>query len=192
MTCGSESQWLGLSWCHGFVTEQLSHGEGVPGASCPCTGAAAASSAISPLHPKGTLSLPHENSFPVVIFPVSIIIPLLELENKQLKEKEKKKVLFLWILLSKWGGCGEEGCVLLGGDALAAEELLVSPKTGAAPFYQCHCSLERKSQSNPSFGNAWLRDVLWGSQLFFQPERLILMLFFLPPPPSVFFWEGAS
>lgn len=84
---GSESNWLGLSWCHGFVTEQLSHGEGVPGASCPCTGAAAASSAISPVHPKGTSSLPRENSFPVVIFPVSIIIPLSELENKQLKEK---------------------------------------------------------------------------------------------------------
>lgn len=190
MTCGSENQWLGLSWCHGFVTERLSHGEGVPGASCPCTGAAAASSAISPLHPKGTLSLPHENSFPVVIFPVSIIIPLLELENKQLKEKEKKKSTLSLDPAQQMGRLWGGGVCTPWGRCPDSWELLVSPKTGAAPFYQCHCSLERKSQSNPCFGNAWLGDVLWGSQLFFQPERLILMLFFLPLPPVYSFGRG--
>lgn len=107
---------LGLSWCHGFVTEQLSHGEGVPGASCPCTGAAAAPSAISPLHPKGTLSLPHENSFPVVIFPVSIIIPLLELENKQLKEKgNKPKCSFSGSCSAKGMAVGRMGVYSSGG-----------------------------------------------------------------------------
>lgn len=61
------------------------------------------------LHPRGTLSLPHENSFPVVIFPVSIIIPLLELENKQLKEKGKKTKLY-----SFCGSCSTGG-VAVGG-----------------------------------------------------------------------------
>lgn len=56
-----------------LISEQLSRGKGeawhARGTSCPCTDAAA-TSAIVPLHTKGTLSLLCENSFPVVIFPV--------------------------------------------------------------------------------------------------------------------------
>jgi len=58
------------------------------GASRPCAGAAA--HAIVPLRPKGTPSLPRESSFTVEIFPcLFYVIPLLELENKQLKEKKE-------------------------------------------------------------------------------------------------------
>lgn len=58
-------------------------------------------------------------------------------------------------------------------------ELLVFPRTDAAPFYQHHRSLESQGRaSTPCFGDACLGDATWGSQLVFQPGGVYPDAFF--------------
>jgi len=63
-------------------------------------------------------------------------------------------------------------------------ELLVSPRTDAAPFCQHRCSLESWGRVGTSCcGDAWLRDAAWGPELLFQPGRVYpnAFFFFLVP-----------
>lgn len=142
------------------------------------------------LHPRGTLSLPHENSFPVVIFPVSIIIPLLELENKQLKEKGKKKqtVLFLWILFNRWGGCGGDGCELLGGKCPRNLGIFGVSKNWCCPFFSTFSGEPVKGQQSTIWKCLPGGCSLGVSAVF--PAREVCPDAFFPHPPVYSFGRG--